>query len=186
MSAAGRTRWGYHQLTDPWAARLIKGAGIGPGDLVVDIGAGRGALVAPLVLAGARVIAVELHPGRVRADAADLRLPRQPFRVVANPPFGVTTAVLRLLLAPGSHLWSADLVLPAQVAARWSAGRGAGGRRWSRTFRARVVTRLPPGAFRPPATVATAVLRIERHGAGGADPHAPPWPSLASAPGPAG
>ena len=54
---------------------------------------------------GARVIAVELHPERVahlrrrfgapvrvvRADASDLRLPRQPFRVVANPPFAVTT-----------------------------------------------------------------------------------------------
>jgi 23S rRNA (adenine-N6)-dimethyltransferase len=60
-----------------------------------------------LVAAGARVVAVELHPVRcaslrrrfaqdrvvvVRADARDLRLPRRPFRVVANPPFVVTTA----------------------------------------------------------------------------------------------
>ena len=82
--------------------RVVADAGVRPGDLVLDIGAGTGAVTAPLVAAGARVIAVELHPERVamlrerfagddvtvvRADVADLRLPRRPFRVVANPPF---------------------------------------------------------------------------------------------------
>ncbi|PZS19801.1 MAG: hypothetical protein DLM54_06390 [Acidimicrobiales bacterium] len=117
------------QLSDPWTARLVKGAGIHPGDLVIDIGAGSGALTAQLLSAGARVMAVELHPARAKhlqarfrdqpvvvlqVNATYLRLPRQPFRVVANPPFAVTTALLRRFLAPSSRLLSADLVLPSQ------------------------------------------------------------------------
>jgi len=56
----------------------------------------------------------------VVADASDLRLPRRPFRVVANPPFAITTALLRRLLAPGSRLVRADLVVPRHVAERWT------------------------------------------------------------------
>lgn len=155
---------------------------------MLDVGAGTGALTVHLLRAGARVVAVELHPGRARllherfgasivlaqADAADLRLPRRPFRVVTNPPFEITTALLRRLLAPGSRLLSADIVLPAFAAARWARGRGPGAERWSTLYLAKVTTRLPASAFRPPATVATAVLRLERHGTSAADPNAPP------------
>ncbi len=177
MSAAGRTYWGYHQLSDLWVRRLVGTARIRPDDLVLDIGAGAGALTSRLVSCGARVIAVELHPARARrlrrrfegqpvvvvqADAADLRLPRRPFAVVANPPFAITTAVLRRLLGPGSRLQLGALVVPSQVGARWAAGRAPGGHRWSRTFKVTVVTTLPAGAFRPAVPLAAAVLRIER------------------------
>lgn len=158
-----------------------------PGDLVVDVGAGSGRLTALLLEAGARVIAVELHPERARllrlrfgsavivvqADASDLRLPRQPFRVVANPPFAVSTGLLRRLLTDRSRMVSADLVLPAHTAARWVAGRAPASARWRRHYSARVITRLPPRAFRPEAPMPTAVLRLERHGQGAADPNAP-------------
>jgi 23S rRNA (adenine-N6)-dimethyltransferase len=189
VPADPRTRWGFHQLADPFAHRLVRAARIAPGDLVLDVGAGTGAITAELVAAGAHVVAVELHAGRanllrsrfdhrqvtvVEADATDLRLPRRPFRVVANPPFAVTAALLRRILAPGSRLVSADLVVPAHVAARWAAGRGPGTGRWSRDFGVRVVARLPPTAFRPSTPVPAVVMRIERHRLGGADPHAPP------------
>jgi 23S rRNA (adenine-N6)-dimethyltransferase len=126
--------WGWHRLDDIAARRLVAEAGISAGDLVLDIGAGTGALTAPLVHAGARVVAVELHAGRARAlrqrfdrdpvtvvqtDAMDLRLPTRPFRVVANPPFASITSIMRRLLGSRT-LVRADLVVPRHVAARWS------------------------------------------------------------------
>lgn len=144
---------------------------------MLDIGAGTGALTAPLVRAGARVVAFELHPERaaalrerfhdapvkvVRADVADLRLPRRPFRVVANPPFAVTTAVLRRLLSRDSQLTAADLVLPRYAAVRWAAGRGPGAERWSRYFDVAMSRDIPHTAFRPAPPGRTAVLQIRR------------------------
>ena len=68
-------------------------------------------------------------PSRVvRVDAADLRLPRRPFRVVANPPYGITSALLRRLLAPGSRLNAADIVVQHAVARRWANGQAPGRR----------------------------------------------------------
>ena len=169
-------RWGWHQLQPDWAARLVADAALPAGALVIDVGAGHGALTGQLAAAGARVIAVERHPARARylrqrfgdrivvvqADACDLRLPRQPYHVVANPPFGVTTALLRRLLQPGSRLRSAHLVLQHQAARRWS-GRDAPGRaRWVQTFAATRGPVIPRGAFRPRPPVDTRVLVIRR------------------------
>jgi len=178
VPADPRAHWGWHQLRSDSARRLVADSGVRPGDLVIDIGAGTGALTAPLVAAGARVIAVELHPRRVEAlrrrfatttsvkvvqvDAADLRLPRRPFHVVANPPFGITTAILRRLLSPGSRLVTANLVVPRHVARRWSDGRAPGVHRWAMTFEARHVARLPRAAFHPRPPGETSILRIER------------------------
>jgi 23S rRNA (adenine-N6)-dimethyltransferase len=177
VSAELRTRWGWHQLADPWARRLVADAGIQRGDLVLDIGAGIGSLTAALLDVGARVVAVELHAGRVaqlrqrfagdrvtvvRADVADLRLPRRPFHVVANPPFAVETAVVRRLLAPGSRLVSARLVLPRHAARRWATQRNHGAGRWRQTFDTAVVAELPRSAFRPPPPGSVAILAIER------------------------
>ncbi len=147
------------------------------GDLVLDIGAGSGSLTSPLLDAGARVIAVELHPIRIRqlrelykacpvtvveADASDLRLPRRPFRVVANPPFGITTALLRRLLSPGSRLVSAHIVVPRHVARRW-AGPGAPGRaRWSEVFAVSTGRPIPRRAFNPPPPRDVTILTIHR------------------------
>ena len=103
------------------------------GDLVLDIGAGDGALTAPLLELGARVVAIELHPGRaaalrrrfgddvrvVQVDAADLRLPRRPFRVVANPPWAITDATPAAPAPPASRLVRADLLLKRSATRRW-------------------------------------------------------------------
>lgn len=152
-------------------------ADLGPTDLVLDIGAGTGAITWHLAATGARVIAVEAHPRRaadlradvagrrvkvVSADASDLRLPRRPFHVVANPPFAITTALLRRLLGPRSLLVRADLIVPRHVAARWAGGRGHAHDRWSATFSADVTAYVPRAAFRPAPPGPAAVLTIRR------------------------
>jgi 23S rRNA (adenine-N6)-dimethyltransferase len=145
--------------------------------LVLDIGAGQGALTRHLVAAGARVVAVELHPGRVehlrqcfaadpvavvQADAASLRLPRRPFRVVASPPYTISSAMLRRLLAPGSRLVAADIVLQCAVVRRYAEGRAPGAGRWQRHWAVDRGPGLPRTAFQPPPRVDSAILVI-RH-----------------------
>jgi 23S rRNA (adenine-N6)-dimethyltransferase len=166
---------GWCRLATDWAIRIVAEAAVRPGELVLDIGAGQGALTAPLVAAGARVIAVELDPGRagqlrrrfagdpvtvLAIDAADLRLPRRPFRVVANPPFAITGPLLRALLARDSAMVGADLVLQRAVAIRYGSGQAPG--RWQRRWYAEVGLRLPRTAFHPVPTVDAAVLRLRR------------------------
>lgn len=175
---AGRQPWGWHQLERPWAEELVADASIPRRAVVLDVGAGTGAITEPLVRAGARVIAVEAHHGRavalrerfgrdvvvVEADAADLRLPKRPYYVVANPPFGVSSALLRRLLQPGSRLVAARLILQDPVARRWAGPAAPGARRWSREFTASLGRRVPRHAFSPRPRVDTRVLVVDRSG----------------------
>jgi len=172
----GAPRWGFHQLDPSWAERVVARAGVRRGDLVLDVGAGFGALTAPLVDAGARVIAVELHPQRaaslrerfgsrvvvVRADAHDLRLPRAPYKVVANPPFDATAAILKRVLQRGSRLASASIVVKEQQARRWSAPDAPGANRWQREFVVDVGPRLPRQASRPTPPCNARLLSLYR------------------------
>lgn len=169
--------WGWHRLSDRFARRVVEAAGVQPGDLVVDIGAGDGALTSPLLAAGAYVIAVELHPGRcdalraryagervtvIEADATGMRWPRQPFRVVANPPYAIWRTLLRSLMSRHSRLVSADVVLQRRVV-RQIVDRGAAGTNLA--GRGYVLERgmtVPRGAFHPPPRVDSAVLKIRR------------------------
>lgn len=174
--SGSRRAWGWHRLDPTWAERIVRESGVGRGDLVLDIGAGRGALTAPLLASGARVIAVERHPGRVahlrtrfgrdlivvRTDAADLRLPRRPFHVVANPPFAVSAALLRRLLHDGSRLRTAHLVLADPVVRRWCGPAAPGASRWRHTYTAEPGRPIPRAAFRPPPGTSCRVIVLER------------------------
>jgi 23S rRNA (adenine-N6)-dimethyltransferase len=170
VPASGRSRraWGWHRLADEWAARVVAAAGVRPGEFVLDIGAGEGSLTAHLVRAGAQVVAVELNRQRARvlrerfpgvtvvhADAESLRLPGRPFRVVASPPYGISSSLLRTLLAPGSRLTAADLVLQRAVVRRYASGA-------ARRFSLTAGLALPRRAFLPPPQVDSAVLVIRR------------------------
>lgn len=93
--------------------RLLDGSSIGPGDLVYEIGPGKGIITDRLALRCAAVVAVEKDPGLtatlrrryanrpgVRIDGADFLecpLPRQPYKVFANLPFRDTAAILTRL-----------------------------------------------------------------------------------------
>jgi 23S rRNA (adenine-N6)-dimethyltransferase len=169
--------WGWHPLVEDWAELVVSEAAIRAGELVLDIGAGEGAITAALLERGATVIAVELHPRRaatlrkrfadadvrvLEVDAASLRLPSRPFRVVASPPYAISTALLRNLLRPGSRMVSADLVLQRAVVRRYAQGRGAGAERWLERFDVRRGRSLPRSAFRRRPQVDSSVLVIRR------------------------
>jgi 23S rRNA (adenine-N6)-dimethyltransferase len=144
--------------------------------VVVDVGAGEGALTVQLVAAGARVIAVERHPARlealrarfvddpvtiVNADITRLRWPGRPFRVVGNPPYAVTTALLRQLLSAHNQLIRADLVLQRRQVRQILDGRASATRN-RREFRLDRGLTVPRTAFRPRPRVDSAVLVIRR------------------------
>lgn len=177
MSAQRGPWWGWHQLDSSWAHRVVGDAGVVSGDLVLDVGAGNGVLTRALVAAGAHVIAIELHPHRaaglrdqfdrsevtvVRADASDLRLPRRPFKVVANPPFGITTSLVKRLVSPGSRLIRADLIVPWHAAQRWGSHNAPGRGRWGAAFMVHLGRPPPKSAFHPPPPNDVALLVIVR------------------------
>ncbi|MBA3289391.1 MAG: methyltransferase domain-containing protein [Acidimicrobiia bacterium] len=161
---AAERRWGWHRLDESTARYVVARAGIRPGDLVVDLGAGTGALTVALVEAGARVIAVERHPHRgallhsrcadlpvtvVNVDIGDLRLPRRRFRVVANPPWAMAESIRSMLLRSPS-LARADLVLPRWLVRHWAA----------ESPRIGIGPSIRAEAFVPPAPTGAAVAII--------------------------
>ena len=183
-----RKRFGQHFLEPAWVAKLLDSLSPAPHDIFLEIGPGRGAMTAPLAARVGRVIAVEidrdlaaiLHQRSasnveiVPADFLDvdledlLRSEKTPVRVIGNLPYNVSSPILFKLLhaaREGQTLSDATLMLQKEVADRLTARPG------SRDYGAlaiqvalladveRVLT-LPPGAFRPPPKVTSAVVRL--------------------------
>jgi 23S rRNA (adenine-N6)-dimethyltransferase len=174
----GGARSQHFLRSRPLAAELVRDAGIGGDDLVVDLGAGSGRLTAELARAARRVVAVELDErlaGKLRGrwenvevvcgDAAAIPLPREPFHVVANLPFDRTTAILRHLLDdPLVPLVRADVIVEWGVAVKralpWPST--VNDVVWGAWHNAAVTRRLPRRLFVPAPAVDAGVLVFER------------------------
>ena len=176
------TSSGIHLLSCPGVIdALMRRSGVGPGDLVIDFGAGPGALTAPLAHTGATVLAVERDgafagalrrrfAGRpsvrvVHDDLRRVRLPRRDFAVVSSIPFAVSTALLRRLLSPvPARCALADLVVEHGLARRLTAPRQRDleSAWWAARFDLCLVRRIPASCFTPAPSVDAAHLSIRR------------------------
>lgn len=179
---------GVHHLHDRATLRaLVRGAGVGPGDRVYDLGAGPGTITAALARTGAAVVAVERDSRyahelrrrfadvpRVRVVEADLRTVRLPHeaRVVASIPFATSSAlVAQLLDRPGRPCAGADLLVERGFALRVATRRPRSERAawWAARHELRIVRTVGRGAFAPPPSVDAALLRIRPRAPLGAD-----------------
>lgn len=172
---------GQHFLaSEQLACALVRTAHVTATDLAVEVGAGYGRLTAPLAKAAARVLAVELDARLARrlevrfagtpsvtvvhADVRYLSWPREPFRVVANLPFGVTTYLLRTLLgAPTRPLTAVDVIVQYGAAVKRTRPTGhALNIAWAPWWRLHLARRLPAECFHPPPSVDAALLVVRR------------------------
>jgi 16S rRNA (cytosine967-C5)-methyltransferase len=119
--ALAAVREGRAVVQDPAAALVAPALGAAAGDLVVDLAAGPGGKAGHLAALGARVVALELHPGRarlVRETAARLGQTDRLLAVVADAtrsPLADGRADAALVDAPCSNLGS----LRRRPEARW-------------------------------------------------------------------
>jgi 23S rRNA (adenine-N6)-dimethyltransferase len=163
------------------AGELVQGADLRRDDLVLEFGAGYGRLTAELASCAGHVIAVELDHDlatRLRARFADSRgvtvveqdallvpLPRSPFKVVANPPFHLTAALLhRLLDDPRLPLQRAELVLGWGAALSLATVHPPSRRsmRWQPWYEILLVRRIASSSFQPAPTRDAAIVSIRR------------------------
>ena len=163
------------------AAAIVRDARVGSDELVLDLGAGTGALAAELGRQAGKVRAIEIDPALVarlrerfghsrqvevvHGDVLRVPLPYEPFRVVANVPFNLTTAIMRTLLDdPRTSLVRADLIVELDVA--WKRARvspsTALGVYWGAWYEFAVTRRIHRSAFAPPPDVDAGLLGVTR------------------------
>ena len=179
---------GQNFVVDPNTVRKVaRLAKVGPGDRVVEIGAGLGSLTLALAETGAAVTAIEVDRGLVpvlrsvvepagvtvvkadamRLDWAALLGEHRPWSLVANLPYNVATPLVAGLLDGVPAIATMTVMVQREVAERLAAGPGdeaygAVSVKVAYWATAAVVARVPPTVFLPPPKVDSAVIRIER------------------------
>ncbi len=183
---------GQNFLADPaMIDKIVRLAGVEPGDRVVEIGPGLGSLTLGLMATGADVLAVEIDrylipalsevvnsagPDRdnvriLHADAMEVEwedeLGGRPAKVVANLPYNVATPLVLDLLSTEPLLTSFLVMVQAEVGERLAAAPGTKSRGIPSVIteywgEAAVVGRVPPQVFVPQPRVDSVLVRIER------------------------
>ncbi|MDE2369800.1 MAG: 16S rRNA (adenine(1518)-N(6)/adenine(1519)-N(6))-dimethyltransferase RsmA [Burkholderiales bacterium] len=180
-----RKRFGQHFLADSAIIdAIVRAIAPRPGQALVEIGPGLGALTQPLLERCGALTVIELDrdlAARLRrqtalavveadvlrvdfgalADAAGQRL-----RVVGNLPYNISTPILFHLLASADRVVDQHFMLQKEVVERMAAAPGSKdyGRltvmlQWR--YRIESVLDVPPEAFDPPPRVDSAVVRME-------------------------
>jgi 16S rRNA (adenine1518-N6/adenine1519-N6)-dimethyltransferase len=180
---------GQHFLKDRSVPpRMAEAARLQPHDLVVEVGPGLGVLTEELAgrldPSAGRLIAIELdstllpllkerfadrphvafvHGDVLQVDPAQLTRAR-PYKVVANLPYYITSAVLRHFLESAARPESLTVMVQREVAERMvAAPPNMSLLSVAVQFygRPRVLFRVPRGAFSPPPKVESAVVHID-------------------------
>jgi 16S rRNA (adenine1518-N6/adenine1519-N6)-dimethyltransferase len=184
MKHAPRKRFGQHFLVDGGVIdAIVQGIEPRPGDALIEIGPGLGALTNPLVRECEHLTVVELDrdlAARLRkrvelrvvesdvlkvdfaALAAELSAP---LRVVGNLPYNISTPILFHLMDYAHHVRDQHFMLQKEVVDRMVAepatkdyGRLSVMLQWRYEMETLLV--VPPEAFDPPPRVDSAVVRM--------------------------
>jgi 16S rRNA (adenine1518-N6/adenine1519-N6)-dimethyltransferase len=179
-----RKRFGQHFLTDSAVLhRIVEAIDPRPGQAVVEIGPGLGAMTDPLVQRCEQLTVIELDrdlAARLRRRpelkviesdvlkvdfAALAREAGRSLRVVGNLPYNISTPILFHLLDAVQHVDDQHFMLQKEVVERMAAG--PGGKDYGRLsvmlqwrYDIESVLDVPPEAFDPPPRVDSAVVRM--------------------------
>ena len=173
-------KWGQNFLVNAGAIEKIVSA-VEPreGELVLEIGPGRGALTRGLVERYGRVRALEIDPQLADAlrealpsldvqlaDATDAALPDEPYVAVGNLPYNVATPIIRRVAAH-PLMRRGVFMVQKEVADRIVAPPGSDAYGWFSLAvqaygRTRPLLTLGPGSFRPRPKVSSAVVVFTR------------------------
>jgi 16S rRNA (adenine1518-N6/adenine1519-N6)-dimethyltransferase len=182
-----RKRLGQHFLHDPAVIkRIVTTIAPKPGDLMIEIGGGPGALTRPLLDALEHLHVVEIdarfaeglrqfdaHPDRLtvyQRDALSLDLrtlttPERKLRIVGNLPYNISTQLLFHFLQYRELVHDMHFMLQKEVVARMTAA--PGNKIYGRlTVMLAAWTDIEacfdigPGAFKPPPKVRSTIVRI--------------------------
>ncbi|OGD13399.1 MAG: ribosomal RNA small subunit methyltransferase A [Candidatus Aminicenantes bacterium RBG_16_66_30] len=189
MYRSRRHALGQHFLTNEGVLRKIVGAiDPKPGDVIVEVGAGRGVLTARLAEKAGRVVALEkderlipalretmpanvevVHADVLKADfRAILKKAGVPaLRLVGNIPYSISSPLLFRALDERELLADCVFLLQKEVAERVTAGPGSKsyaplGILLQNEFEARIAFLVAPGSFSPPPKVQSALLTLRR------------------------
>ncbi|SEM60801.1 16S rRNA (adenine(1518)-N(6)/adenine(1519)-N(6))-dimethyltransferase RsmA [Halomonas caseinilytica] len=186
-----RKRFGQNFLRDPGIiSRLVRAIGPRPGQRLVEVGPGQGALTEPLLEAAEGQLEVieldrDLIPGlrvqffdkpgfvihegdALKFDFRELRGDGPALRVVGNLPYNISTPLISHLLAAGEAVADMHFMLQKEVVERLSAAPGDAERgRLSvlAQYHCHVESlfTVPPEAFVPRPKVESAIVRLTPH-----------------------